>query len=137
MPSAAPECLRQLEDAGLNHRAAFIGGDFFRGLPAGHDLYILKSVLHNWDDAAAGRLLAVCRQAISPEGRLLIMERVIAEGKSSVDAKLFDINMLVIVGGRERTEQEYTNLLSGANFAVTRVLPTASPLSIIEAAPQY
>ena len=116
-------------------RAAFVGGEFFRDVPSGHELYLLKSVLHNWDNAAAIRILEVCRKAISPAGRLLIIERVISESVQSGEAKLFDINMLVTVGGRERTEQEYRTILAQASFAVIRVLPTDSLLAIIEASP--
>jgi hypothetical protein len=135
MPAEERECIRGFENAGVIDRAAFVGGDFFRDVPSGHDLYLLKSVLHNWDDAAAVRILEVCREAISPAGRLLIIERVISEGAQSAEAKLFDINMLVIVGGRERTEQEYRTILARASFSVIRVLPTDSPLAIIEASP--
>ncbi|MGH9627101.1 MAG: methyltransferase, partial [Bryobacteraceae bacterium] len=135
MPSAQAECMRRFGDAGLIDRATFVGGDFFRALPEGHDLYLLKSVLHNWDEAAATRILEVCREAISPAGRLLIIERVISEGQQSAEAKLFDINMLVIAGGRERPGEEYGRLLTNARFALTRMVPTASPLTIIEAVP--
>lgn len=136
MPAEERECIRAFETAGLIDRAAFVGGDFFRDVPSGHDLYLLKSVLHNWDDAAAIRILGVCRKAIPPAGRLLIIERVISDSAQSAEAKLFDINMLVTVGGRERTGQEYRTLLAQANFTVVRVLPTDSPLTIIEAVPQ-
>jgi hypothetical protein len=134
MPAAERECMRRFQEAGLTSRAAFVGGDFFRNVPEGRDLYLLKSVLHNWDDGAATRILEVCRQAISPSGRLLIIERVIADGQPSAEAKLFDVNMLVTVGGRERTEQEYRMLLAGGGFTIRRMYPTASPLTIIEAA---
>jgi hypothetical protein len=135
LPSAERECIRGLEEAGLAHRTAFIAGDFFQAVPEGHDLYLLKSVLHNWTDAAATRILAVCRGAISRTGRLLVMERVIADGPQSAEAKLFDVNMLVTAGGQERTAEEYRTLLAGGGFAVLRILP-ASSLTIIEAAPQ-
>jgi hypothetical protein len=136
LPAAEHECMRNFVAAGLADRATFVAGDFFRSLPEGHDIYLLKSVLHNWDDAAATRILEVCREAISPEGRLLILERVILEGQQAAEAKLFDINMLVTVGGRERTEQQYRMLLANARFAVARVIPTDSFLTIIEGIPK-
>jgi hypothetical protein len=112
MPSAKRECTRHFDNAGLSGRSGFVGGDFFRSLPCGHDLYLLKSVLHNWNDNAIARILAVCRPAMSPTSRLLIIERVISEDQQSAEAKLFDINMLVTVGGRERTKEEYAALLA-------------------------
>jgi SAM-dependent methyltransferase len=136
MPSAETECTRRFASAGLSGRAAFVGGDFFRSLPQGHDLYLLKSVLHNWDDDAGARILEVCRQAMSPTSRLLIIERVISADQQSAEAKLFDINMLVTVGGRERTEQEYRTLLARASLVLRRSFPTSSPLAILEAALQ-
>jgi SAM-dependent methyltransferase len=134
LPYAESECTRRFDDADLTGRAAFAAGDFFRSLPVGHDLYLLKSVLHNWDDTTAARILEVCRQATLPTSRLLIIERVVAPDQRSAEAKLFDINMLVTVGGRERTEQEHRALLAHAGFALTRMFPTSSPLTIIEAA---
>jgi hypothetical protein len=131
--SAESECTCRFDNAGLRSRASFVAGDFFRDLPHGFDIYLLKSVLHNWDDDACGRILDVCRQAMSPTSRLLIIERVIFDDKESTEAKLFDINMLVTVGGRERTEQEYSTLLAYAGFLVTRLFPTSAPLTIIEA----
>jgi hypothetical protein len=135
MPPAEQECIRRFGDAGLTDRAGFVRGDFFRTLPEGHDLYLLKSVLHNWDDTAATRILEVCREAMSPAGRLLILERLISDGPKAAEAKLFDVNMLVIVGVRERTEQEYRALLAGAKLSLARVIPTRSSLTILEAAP--
>jgi hypothetical protein len=136
MPEVEPECVRQFRDAGVADRASFVGGDFFGGVPGGRELYILKSVLHNWDDAAAEHVLHVCRQAVPRAGRVLIIERVISDSPAGTEAKLFDINMLVTVGGRERTEQEYRSLLAAAEFTLVRTVATASPLTILEAAPE-
>ena len=136
MPSAEGECMRRFDGAGLSGRSTFVGGDFFRSLPAGYDLYLLKSVLHNWDDNSVVRVLEVCRQAMSPASRLLIVERVITDDQRSAEAKLFDINMLVTVGGRERTEQDYRTLLASAGFVLTHLFATSSPLTIVESAPQ-
>jgi hypothetical protein len=126
---------RQLADAGLAGRATCVAGDFFEALPSGGDVYLLKSVLHNWDDAAAPRILRTCRQAMARHARLLVVERVIPPGNTSAEAKLFDINMMVVVGGQERTEREYDTLFQAAGFNLTRVIQTGSPLSLIEGAP--
>lgn len=135
MPSAEAGCQHAFAVAGLGERATFVGGDFFVALPEGHELYVLKSVLHNWDDDAAVRILAVCRAAIPPSGRLLVVERVIADDARGSEAKLFDINMLVMLGGRERSAVQHNALLTRAGFAPLRMLPTTSPLTVIEAAP--
>ena len=133
--SVVAEAQRQLADAGLASRATCVAGDFFAALPSGGDIYLLKSVLHNWDDAAAARILRSCRQAMSRRARLLVIERVIPSGNVPAEAKLFDINMLVTVGGQERTEREYRALFQAAGFDLTQIIPTYSPLSLIEGAP--
>jgi SAM-dependent methyltransferase len=116
-------------------RATWVGGDFFSSpLPEG-DVYVLKSVIHNWDDEAAERILKSCRRAMTPDARLLLAERVVPPDDGPSEAKLFDINMLVVVGGRERTEAEYGGLLERSGFALVRVIPTKSPLSLLEARP--
>jgi O-methyltransferase domain/Dimerisation domain len=126
---------RRLADAGLAARASCVAGDFFAAVPSGGDIYVLKSVLHDWDDAAALRILRTCRQAMAQHARLLVVERVIPPGNTAAEAKLFDINMLVVAGGQERMEREYDALLQAAGFNLTRIIPTRSPLSLIEGVP--
>jgi hypothetical protein len=126
---------RQLADAGLAARATCVAGNFFDALPSGGDVYLLKSVLHNWDDAAALRILRTCREAMAQQARLLVVERVIPLGNTTAEAKLFDINMLVVAGGQERTEREYGALFQAAGFNLTRTIATGSPLSLVEAVP--
>ena len=133
--SVVADARRRLADAGLAARATCVAGDFFAAVPSGGDTYLLKSVLHNWDDAAAARILRRCHQAMSRRARLLVIERVIPWGNTPAEAKLFDINMLVTVGGQERTEREYRALFQAAGFDLTQIIPTYSPLSLIEGAP--
>lgn len=135
LPAAEPEFHRMLGGSDLPGRARFVAGDFFDVLPHGADVYLLKSVLHNWDNAAVLRILQVCRRAIAPAGRLLVIERLVTSESVSSEAKLFDINMLVTVGGQERTEREYAELLEQAEFRLVRTVPTLSPLTILEAVP--
>jgi hypothetical protein len=134
-PEVIAGALPELVHGSLSQRSTLVGGDFFASLPAGGDCYLLKSVLHNWDDRRCAAILRVCRAAIAPEGRLLVLERVVPAGNTPSEAALFDINMLVVGGGRERTEQEYAACLAAGGFRLGRVLPTASPLSVIEARP--
>jgi hypothetical protein len=124
-----------LQPSELGARCTLVGGDFFQAVPGGGDVYLLKSVLHDWDDSAACTILKNCHSAMGPDGRLLLIERVVGEPTERSEAKLFDINMLVTLGGRERTQGEHQALLNGAAFRLTRLITTRSPLSILEAMP--
>ena len=126
---------RQFLDSGIQARARFVQGDFFSAVPDGADLYLLKSIVHNWNDSAAITILGNCRRAMPAHGRLLLAERVVPFGNARSEAKLFDINMLVTVGGQERTEAEYAALLQAAGLEMARAIPTGSPLSLVEAVP--
>ena len=125
---------RRFALADIAARVTFIQGDFFTGIPKGGDIYFLKSILHNWDDAAANTILRRCCDAMPTDGRLLVAERVVPPGNAASEAKLFDINMLVTVGGRERTEAEYSALFRSAGLKLTQVITTTSPLSLVAAA---
>jgi hypothetical protein len=110
-----------------------IGGDFFTEVPAGGDLYILKQIIHDWNDEAARKILKNCRSAISPDGRILVIESVLEQGTSQHTEKFFDLHMLVTSnGGRERTKLEYQALFKTAGFKLNRLIKTASSYSIIE-----
>ena len=126
-----------LRDAGGDARIACVAGDFFRAVPRGGDVYVLKSVLHNWRDEPALAILRNCRRALRAGARLLIAERVVEAGPRGAEAKLFDINMLVTVGGLERSADEYAALLRAAGLRLERVLPTASALSVLDAVPVH
>jgi SAM-dependent methyltransferase len=133
LPSVVAGADQLLADAGIAERARCLSGDFFDEAPGGGDLYVMKSVLHNWDDVDARRILATCRAAMQPDARLLAIERVVPEGNEPAEAKLFDINMLVVAGGYERTEREYRALLEESGLVLERVAATRSPLSVIVA----
>jgi hypothetical protein len=125
-----------LQGAGVGDRCAVVGGSFFEAVPAGGDLYVLKSVLHDWDDDRAAAILRTCRRAMGPAGRLLLIERVLPPGNAPSPGRWMDLNMLVAAGGRERTEAEYRSLLAGAGFEATRVVPTTAEVSLLEATPR-
>jgi O-methyltransferase domain/Dimerisation domain len=134
LPSVVAGAGQVLGEAGIAERARCLAGDFFDEAPAGADLYVMKSVLHNWDDADAQRILMTCGAAMRPDARLLVIERVVPQGNAPAEAKLFDINMLVVAGGLERTEPEYRRLLQESGLVLERVAATRSPLSVIVAA---
>lgn len=122
-------------EQGLSERCSYVSGDFLAAVPAGGDLYLLKSVIHNWDDTASINILRNCRAAMGEHGRLVLAERVIPDGNTPAEAKLFDINMLVVIGGQERTEAEYRVLFQAAGLRLTRVLATRTALSLVEGIP--
>ncbi len=124
-------------DADVAGRIARVGGDFFDAVPPGADAYLFKTVLHDWSDAEAESILRCVRTAIGDnrDARLLLLEPVVADGNDWDVAKLMDIEMLVNVGGRERTGAEWRRLLARAGFELAGVSPTIPPLSIIEAVP--
>lgn len=125
-----------LAESGVAERCQVVAGDFFRQVPTGGDAYILKRVIHDWDDEQSVRILRNCRAAMTNGARLFLSEGIVPTGTEPSEAKLFDINMLVSCGALERTEQEYGDLLDAAGFEVTRVIPTPGPLSLIEAKPK-
>ena len=104
-------------------------------MPAGADAYLLKWIIHDWDDEAAIRILTNCRTAMAPTGKVLLVEIVIPEGTAGSDATRMDTTMLVFTGSRERTEGEYRDLLHRAGLTLVKTTPTASQLSILEATP--
>ncbi len=125
-----------LQSAGLGDRVECVAGDFFVEVPAHADAYVLSRVIHDWDDVDAGRILATCRRAMRPDSRLLIVEAILPERARDRPAAIrMDLHMLLLLGARERTEGEFTTLLRGSGFDVTRVVMTASPagLGVVEA----
>jgi hypothetical protein len=117
----------------VRDRCEVVGGDFFASVPSGADGYIMKYIIHDWDDEKATRILRNCREAMAPGGVVLVVDHVIAPGNVADWGKLLDINMLVIPGGMERTRDEFGALLAGAGLRLRRVVATACPLSIVEA----
>jgi hypothetical protein len=117
-------------------RLELVGGDFFSAVPAGADAYVMKWILHDWDDAACLQLLASCRRAMTPHSRLLVVELVIDPDRSDELAYALDLQMLVALAGKERTAAEFRALYNTAGFRLTRVIPTASMFSLIEGIPQ-
>lgn len=134
-PAVVAGAMKPLEAAGLACRCEALGGDFFQSVPANADCIIMKHIIHDWDDTRAGQILRNCRSAIQPAGKLVIAEIVIPSGNEPSPGKLLDLEMLVIASGKERTVAEYRELLAGAGFRLTRIVPTQSPVSLVEAIP--
>jgi hypothetical protein len=123
-----------LASFGLDGRCQAIGGDFFQTVPEGADGYILKHIIHDWDDEKSVAILRNVRKAMDGSGRLLLVEQVIAPGNEPSFGKWLDLEMLVIPGGRERTSDEYRDLFAGAGFRLAEIHPTAAGPSVIEGA---
>jgi hypothetical protein len=132
-----PHAIRNARNAGLvtADRCGFVEGDFFASVPEGGDVYILKHIIHDWDDQPARRILQTCRKAMQSGSRLLVIEHLVPPGNEPGMAKILDLEMLAIPGGRERTTDEMSSLLGSAGFRLERVVPTKSPLAIFEALP--
>lgn len=133
LPDVLPAALSLLTARGVADRVELVAGDFLCETPAGGDLYLLKSVLHNWDDDAAVRILRACRQASTRDGRLLVVGHVLPEGPEPAFGHLLDLMMLVQFGGQERTREQYRALLARARWTVERVIRTAGALAIVQA----
>ncbi|MHB8377607.1 MAG: methyltransferase [Dehalococcoidia bacterium] len=130
--SGATDVLRA---AGVDGRCEAVGGSFFEAVPEGGDAYMLKSILHDWDDDAAAAILRTCRRAMAPGGTLIVIERVIAPPNEAAEAKLSDLNMLVMLGAQERTREEFALLFAAAGFRLADVTATRDVVSVIEGAP--
>ena len=118
----------------LAARCEVQGGSFFDGVPVGADAYMMKYVIHDWDDERCLRILRNCREAMAPGGRVLLVEHVIEPGNRPDFGKLLDINMLVVApGGKERTRGEFGALLGGSGLRLRRIVPTASRVKVLEA----
>ena len=135
-PSAAERARKQIAERGLADRCEAVGGDFFQQVPQGADAYILKHVIHDWNDDRAVAILRNCHRAMPENGRLLIVEGVypprIDQSLASRGAAANDVNMLVSTGGRQRSEAEFRSLYDAAGFRLTRIVPTPVPASVIE-----
>jgi SAM-dependent methyltransferase len=134
-PSVVEKSKEFLAEKNLSDRCRAVGGDFFEEVPVGGDVYTMRWIIHDWDDQKSIRILKNIRRVIPENGKLILAEAVVPENVQPHYSKFFDLIMLTITGGRERTESEYRALLGNAGFKLKRIIPTDSFLSIIEAVP--
>lgn len=137
MPSVIERSRANIKQAGLDARCQCLAGNFFESVPSGADAYMLRHIIHDWDDAESTTILRNCRNALgtNPTGRVLVLETVIPPGNDPMFGKLLDLNMLVIPGGLERTETEYRELFAVSGFRLNRIVPTTTEISVIEGLP--
>jgi hypothetical protein len=127
LPEVTAQATQLLAQAGISGRSQAVGGDFFKSVPTGGDVYILKLILHDWDNQRASEILKNCRQAMTEKARLLVVEGLIPEKIEPTPVHLnqviFDLRMLTMTpGGRERTETEFRQLFEGAGLELVRVI---------------
>ena len=125
-----------LEAEGVSERCDTIAGDFFESVPGGGDAYIMKHIIHDWDDERSLTILKNCHRVMRTDDRVLLVEMVIPPGDAPGPGKFIDLEMLLFTGGCERTEEEYAALFERAGFKLTRITSTQSPYSVIEAVRQ-
>jgi hypothetical protein len=133
LPQVENDARAFIQSRGLTDRIIIQVGSFFETAPAGGDAYLLSHIIHDWSEDQCLTILRNCRKAIKPDGRLVIVEMVLPSGDTPHPGKMLDMIMLAATGGQERTQEEYRALLSKAGFRLTRVVPTASAVSVVEA----
>jgi SAM-dependent methyltransferase len=131
LPAVANRARSTVASTDVFDRIQIQGGDFFDGVPANADAYVLRHIIHDWEDQDAIAILRECQKAVIPDGRILVVEMVIPSGNEPSFSKWLDL-MMLLVAGRERTKEEYSRLFSEAGLKMTRIIPTASEVSIIE-----
>lgn len=140
MPHAIDEGRRHFEEAGLADRCEFISGSFFESVPGGADAYVLKSIIHDWNDERATAILQTCRRAMPAAAQLLLVERVLPQRLSATPADQAmahsDLNMLVSLAAKERTQAEFQALLEAADLRLNKVVLAAGGFSVLEATPR-
>jgi orsellinic acid C2-O-methyltransferase len=138
-PHVVERAKKQIAEGALTERCRAVGGDFFQEVPGGADAYLLKHIIHDWNDERAVVILQTCRRAIAPQGKLLLVEGVyparIDQSPESRGAAANDVNMLVSTGGRQRSEAEFRSLYEQAGFRLSRIVQTPARASLIEGVP--
>jgi ubiquinone/menaquinone biosynthesis C-methylase UbiE len=135
LPGVIERAKKNLADAGLSSRCKTMAGSFFDSVPVGGDAYQMRHIIHDWTDEQCDTILRNVRRVIPKHGRLLVIEMVIKPGNEPQPAKWLDLNMLVLPGGRERTEAEYRDMYAKADFRLERIVPTPTEVSVIEGRP--
>lgn len=132
LPHVVERAKERIQAAGLLDRCQLVPGSFFDAVPQGADAYILRHIIHDWDDGKCLTILRNCHRAMPPASKLLVIESVIPPGNEPFLGKFLDLHMLLIPGGKERTESEYRTLFERAGFELTRIVPTSTDVSIVE-----
>jgi hypothetical protein len=124
-----------IQAAGVAERCTLLSGNFFETVPAGADAYTMRHILHDWSDELCITILGNIRRVIPKDGRLLVIETVVPAGNGRSMSKLFDMAMMALPDGMERSEVQFQAIFGASGFSLTSITPTASPVSVIEARP--
>jgi hypothetical protein len=135
LPHVIERATGHISSQNLSDRCQLVGGSFFDSVPSGADAYLMRHIIHDWDDEKSLVILRTCHRAMSAGSKLLLVESVIPAGNEPFGGKFLDLVMLLIPGGRERTADQYRTLFADAGFELTRIVPTATEVSIIEGVP--
>jgi O-methyltransferase domain len=135
LPAVTARTRESFAAEGLLTRCTIEVGSFFEAVPGGYDTYLLKHVLHDWDESACKIILSNIRRAVGERGLLLVLEHIVPSGNGPSTAKDFDLGMLCLFAGRERTEEEYRALLKTAGFVLERIVPSEAQIHVLEARP--
>ena len=132
LPGVSERAKANLSTAGLENRCTVVGGNFFESIPEGADAYLMRHIIHDWDDEKAATILQNVHRSIKQNGRLLVVEGIIPPGNDPCFGKLLDLTMLTIPGGKERTEEEFRTLFKSCGFELTRIVATKAEISVLE-----
>lgn len=132
LPHVVERARPKIEAAGLSDRCQLVSGDFFKAVPSGADAYVMRHIIHDWDDDKSLVILKNCHAVMSPGNKLLLVESVIPPGNEPFMGKFLDLTMMLIPGGKERTEDEYRELYDKAGFDLVRIVPTSTEVSVVE-----
>lgn len=132
LPHVVARARPLLQAAGVADRCELVGGNFFESVPSGGDAYLMRHIIHDWNDEQSLSILRNLHRALGRDGRLLLVESVIPTGNEPFAAKFLDLTMMLIPGGKERTEAEYRALYEAAGFTLSRIVPTTTEISVIE-----
>jgi hypothetical protein len=135
-PGVLERTKANLTAAGLDDRCKIEPGNFFEAVPSGADAYVMRHIIHDWDDDKSLTILRNCRTAMTTGGKLLVVEGVVPVGNEPSISKFFDLAMMVLPGGMERTEQEYRQMFEASGFTLKRIVPTTTWVSVIEGEPK-
>lgn len=136
LPHVVERAKERIDEAGLSARCQLVGGSFFESVPEGADTYLMRHIIHDWDDEQSITILRNCRAAMPADGKLLLVESVIPPGNEPFAGKFLDLAMLIVPGGKERTAEEYRALYDTAGFELTRIVETSHEVSVIEGVPK-
>jgi ubiquinone/menaquinone biosynthesis C-methylase UbiE len=132
LPQVVERAAPRFTAAGLAERCRLISGDFFQEVPTGADAYLMRHIIHDWDDEKSLVILRNCHRAMKPGAKLLLVESVIPTGNDPFGAKFLDLTMMLIPGGLERTAEQFRDLYAQAGFELTRIVPTSTEISVLE-----